>query len=298
MYSHGKGASSHADEAESEKTLGFRTSLLTRSKKSPRILSPLWEFAKELRSKHIEAPSSGDRYKYTAREWDTAISLQYNRARYYDPTIGRWISQDPVGFTAGDSNLDRYVQNTPTMERDPSGLDSVADQQRRLQNFQKQMFDLMQKMMQGPMKGMKLPPAMKLPDPAMLAKMADAFDLATKTMGVRFKLKTPTAEQRLLIAGTGSRTFTIRDYVKGPRSVDLTRLINDMKQFLADELGNQRPASPIPQRVAIIIPARVTGQVMQQEQTPAPNIHGAPEIILDVLKVFQTEIRRAWPTTP
>jgi RHS repeat-associated protein len=42
--------------------------------------------------------SFGDRYKFTSREFDSATGLQYNRARYYDPTIGRWTSQDPLGF--------------------------------------------------------------------------------------------------------------------------------------------------------------------------------------------------------
>ena len=54
-------------------------------------------------------PSFGDRYKFTAREFDSATGLQYNRARYYDPAIGRWTSQDPLGFDGGDANLYRYV---------------------------------------------------------------------------------------------------------------------------------------------------------------------------------------------
>ncbi len=41
----------------------------------------------------------------------------------YDPTVGRWLSQDPEGFAAGDSNLYRYCDNGPTEHRDPSGLD-------------------------------------------------------------------------------------------------------------------------------------------------------------------------------
>jgi RHS repeat-associated protein len=65
--------------------------------------------------------ANGDRYKWTGREWDAAVSLQYNRARYYDPATGRWTSQDPLGFDAGDSNLYRYVKNAPTDASDPSG---------------------------------------------------------------------------------------------------------------------------------------------------------------------------------
>ena len=49
-------------------------------------------------------------YAYTGREFDVETGLQYNRARYYDATTGRWISQDPMGFDAGDSNLYRVRQ--------------------------------------------------------------------------------------------------------------------------------------------------------------------------------------------
>ena len=61
-------------------------------------------------------------FGYTGREWDSDIGLQYNRARWYDPKQGRWISQDPIGFAAGDENLYRYVGNGPTNATDPSGL--------------------------------------------------------------------------------------------------------------------------------------------------------------------------------
>ena len=67
-------------------------------------------------------PSFGDRYKFTAREFDSVTGLQYNRARYYDPAIGRWTSQDPLGFDGGDRNLYRYVFNNPTNRTDPAGL--------------------------------------------------------------------------------------------------------------------------------------------------------------------------------
>jgi RHS repeat-associated protein len=66
-------------------------------------------------------PAFGDRYKYTGREFDSATGLQYNRARYYDATIGRWLSEDPLGFDGGDTNLYRYVHNNPLARTDPSG---------------------------------------------------------------------------------------------------------------------------------------------------------------------------------
>ncbi len=76
-----------------------------------------------------------DRYKWTGREWDTEAKLQYNRARFYDPAIGRWTSQDPLGFAAGDSNLYRYVNNRPVMATDPSGLQQVWERTGRQRNI-------------------------------------------------------------------------------------------------------------------------------------------------------------------
>ena len=60
--------------------------------------------------------------QYTARYFDEATGLQYNNARWYDAVTGRWMSQDPIGFEAGDDNLYRYVLNQPTHLTDPSGL--------------------------------------------------------------------------------------------------------------------------------------------------------------------------------
>jgi RHS repeat-associated protein len=40
-------------------------------------------------------------YAYTGREWDPETGLYYYRARYFDPKIGRFISEDPIGFEGG-----------------------------------------------------------------------------------------------------------------------------------------------------------------------------------------------------
>ena len=60
-------------------------------------------------------------FQYTAREFDTETGLYYYRARYYDPQIGRFISEDPPGFKGG-INFYAYVQNSPTRLSDPLGL--------------------------------------------------------------------------------------------------------------------------------------------------------------------------------
>jgi len=59
-------------------------------------------------------------YTYTARVQDDK-DLYYYRARYYDPTVQRFLSLDPIGFLSGDFNFYRYVGNNPLNFRDPFG---------------------------------------------------------------------------------------------------------------------------------------------------------------------------------
>jgi RHS repeat-associated protein/PAS domain S-box-containing protein len=70
----------------------------------------------------VSETGDGDRWKWTGRELDGETGLQYNRARYYDSRIGRWTSEDPIGFGSGDANLFAYSSNAPTRFTDPTGL--------------------------------------------------------------------------------------------------------------------------------------------------------------------------------
>jgi RHS repeat-associated protein len=60
-------------------------------------------------------------FSYTGREWDTVAGLYYYRARYYDPQVGRFLSEDPIGFDGG-INFYTYVRNNPVNRTDPLGL--------------------------------------------------------------------------------------------------------------------------------------------------------------------------------
>jgi RHS repeat-associated protein len=46
------------------------------------------------------------------------------RNRVYSPSLGRWLSNDPLGFEAGDQNWYRAIANNPGNGNDPSGLDA------------------------------------------------------------------------------------------------------------------------------------------------------------------------------
>ena len=61
-------------------------------------------------------------YTYTGREQDPESGLYYYRARYYDPTTGRFINEDPISYAGLDLNLYRYVSNNPVNGTDPGGL--------------------------------------------------------------------------------------------------------------------------------------------------------------------------------
>jgi RHS repeat-associated protein len=60
-------------------------------------------------------------YAFTGREWDPETRLFHYRARYFDPKIGRFTSEDPIGFKGG-RNFYAYVNNDPARRVDPLGL--------------------------------------------------------------------------------------------------------------------------------------------------------------------------------
>jgi len=67
-------------------------------------------------------PAVDSLFLFTARPFDADTSLQNNLNRWYDPVVGRWLSEDPVGFEAEDNNLYRYGLGNPVINADPLGL--------------------------------------------------------------------------------------------------------------------------------------------------------------------------------
>ena len=70
---------------------------------------------------------------FTGREWaagqwatvNPPLGFYEYRARAYNPTLGRFMSEDPKLFDAGDYNLFRYCHNDPEDHTDPMGLEDI-----------------------------------------------------------------------------------------------------------------------------------------------------------------------------
>jgi RHS repeat-associated protein len=59
--------------------------------------------------------------RYMSREVDSQTGVYYVRNRWYDATVARFISEDPIGL-AGGINLYTYAGNSPATLLDPFGL--------------------------------------------------------------------------------------------------------------------------------------------------------------------------------
>jgi RHS repeat-associated protein len=67
------------------------------------------------------------RYGYTGREPDET-GLVYYRARYYDPSLGRFTQRDPLGLVGG-LNPYTYADANPTTWTDPLGLHTLTPEE-------------------------------------------------------------------------------------------------------------------------------------------------------------------------
>lgn len=69
----------------------------------------------------------GNPWLFTGQEWRADLGLSNYKARWYQPTLGRFLQNDPVRFDASDINLYRYCGNDPINHADPSGKIAIVD---------------------------------------------------------------------------------------------------------------------------------------------------------------------------
>ena len=69
----------------------------------------------------VTGSATTNSFAYTGRELDPT-GLYLYRARYYNPSLQRFVAEDPIGFSNGESNLCAYAGDSPASFKDPTGL--------------------------------------------------------------------------------------------------------------------------------------------------------------------------------
>jgi len=74
-------------------------------------------------------------YRFAGQYADEELSgdIYYNRFRYYDPQLGQYITQDPIGLEGGNPTLYGYVGD-PNTWIDPFGLAAKCEPEHRRAN--------------------------------------------------------------------------------------------------------------------------------------------------------------------
>lgn len=123
-YVDGQGVAEHLGEVKGSVGKAYLTDHLGSVLNSPPAGS--WKiygiFGESSAPAAIGPTTSPVTYGFTGHMIDLESGLNRTPHRLYNPKIGSWVSQDPIGYRAGDTNYYRYVFNQPLLNTDLSGL--------------------------------------------------------------------------------------------------------------------------------------------------------------------------------
>jgi RHS repeat-associated protein len=80
-------------------------------------------FISDANGNQINTSAIGNSLLFTGQQYDQDAGIYYYRARYYDPSLGRFLNQDPIGYVDG-FNLYEYAKSDPINWKDPWGTES------------------------------------------------------------------------------------------------------------------------------------------------------------------------------
>jgi len=103
------------------------TRLVTDSSKSVKVL---FSDSYQPYGQDNGTPSGSESYKFTGKPVSQTTGLYYDYSRWYDPSIGRFISKDPSAGSLSDPQSQNgyvYARNLPTVLVDPTGAASCSD---------------------------------------------------------------------------------------------------------------------------------------------------------------------------
>jgi RHS repeat-associated protein len=120
-------------------------------------LDPWGNTRSEYNPRNIQQP-----IRMQGQQWDEETGLHYNRFRYYDPSLGQYVTQDPIGILGG-VNLSAYANQNPNLYTDSIGLapklnkDQCASLKKKIQNTKIQINERIIDILDNPNKSPPLP---------------------------------------------------------------------------------------------------------------------------------------------